>query len=106
MGRPASNATAHKRGGRGSRTASEHPWRKVAWIGIDRDGPQGGHAWMLVLECGHLATRRYVAPAPHRIFRKMPSAPKRCRCLSCALETPRADPQVWIDILTRLGKAP
>lgn len=82
------------------------PWRRVIWIGIDRDGAQGGHAWMLVLECGHLAIRPLVQPAEHRIFRHLPGAPKRCRCLSCEIGTEKADPQIWIDSLIRTGKEP
>lgn len=105
MGRGAQQRK-RERSRRPSPVPNKAPWRKVVWIGVDRSGRQGGQAWMLVLECGHVAIRPLVQPAEHRIFRRIPGAPKRCRCLSCELGTEKADPQIWIDTLIQAGKEP
>jgi len=69
------------------------------WIGVSAPGSQGGKVWTLVLECGHIAHRHYPEPKPHSIFRRMPMAPHKCRCTSCEIGSPPADPQGWIAVL-------
>jgi hypothetical protein len=71
-----------------SRTASTAPWREVRFIET-QTGVHGGEAWMLTLECGHLAFRSIPALGPRtaRVLNgeKPPFAPERVRCIHCEL---------------------
>jgi hypothetical protein len=64
------------------------PWRVVEHID-EQVGTQGGHSWVLTLECGHHAFRpipRIASDTMAAIFGKLVTAPKKVRCLWC--ETP------------------
>lgn len=78
------------------------PWRQVVHI-EHQEGPKGGEYWWLTLECGH---HKAVAIPAYRIeFMAMVSfkdtkrspkkrtAPERCRCLLCALNSDRTQQQ-------------
>lgn len=96
---------ARKRGGIGSRTPSKAPWHEVVYIGKTK-GKQGGSYYYLVLVCGHLAIRPCIEPAAYRLFRRMPGAPKKCRCSSCGAGVKPINPDTWIDTIQRLGYDP
>ena len=64
------------------------PWREVVYIRTmkgDRDGP----FWILTTSCGHTSTRTQRVPRWSDLVRNVRAdhfcAPKRVRCLSCAL---------------------
>jgi hypothetical protein len=62
------------------------PWRQVTHIS-EVEGDRGGWAWVLDLECGHVAVRpqpsRRAGRLTQRLFRKLRFAPKKVRCRVC-----------------------
>lgn len=82
------------------------PRREVVYI-FEREGDRGGTYWLLVLACGHSATRRRVTPSdsPGAIARELfrpfseKLAPKRVQCMYCGSGCAEADPWVLIEAL-------
>ena len=80
------------------------PRRKVVYI-FDREGERGGSYWLLVLECGHSATRSRVNPKnplvalTHALFRPLSEklAPKRVQCMYCGSGAETCDPWALIE---------
>lgn len=67
------------------------PWRQVVHIAT-QEGPRGGEAWVLRLDCDHTAFRpvppfRFFADGGHA--QQPRTAPERVRCLHCGM---RAEP--------------
>lgn len=71
-----------------SRIASTVPWREVRFIET-QTGVHGGEAWMLTLDCGHLAFRSIPSLSPIKVTARVlngakpPTAPERVRCIHC-----------------------
>jgi hypothetical protein len=82
------------------------PRRDVVYI-FEREGDHGGSYWLLVLECGHSATRPRVNPKDplnaltHALFRPLAEkfAPKRVQCMYCGSGCEKDDPWVLIEAL-------
>lgn len=79
------------------------PRRNVVYI-FEREGDRGGSYWLLVLECGHSATRpriNYSDPMgalTHALFRPLSEklAPKRVQCMYCGNGATQCDPWTLI----------
>jgi hypothetical protein len=79
------------------------PRRDVVYI-FEREGDRGGSYWLLVLECGHSATRsrlNYSDPMvalTHALFRPLSEklAPKRVQCMYCGNGASSCDPWILI----------
>jgi hypothetical protein len=80
------------------------PKREVVYI-FEREGDHGGTYWLLVLACGHSATRpriNYRDPAvalTHALFRPLSEklAPKRVQCMYCGSGCEKHDPWILIE---------
>jgi hypothetical protein len=89
------------------------PLRDVIYI-FDREGPNGGFHWRLVLECGHGVTRpsrrakdaKDVSAIAQTMFRPLSEklAPKRVQCHHCGSGAVRRDP--WLLIKACGGVVP
>ena len=82
------------------------PRRNVVYI-FEREGDRGGAYWLLVLECGHSATRARInysdqsspsASLTHALLRPLSEklAPKRVQCMYCGNGSAKCDPWVLI----------
>lgn len=81
------------------------PRRDVVYI-FEREGDRGGAYWLLVLACGHSATRSRVSPRPlnyltHMLFRPLSEklAPRRVQCMYCGAGCEKSDPWILIEVL-------
>lgn len=80
------------------------PRRDVVYI-FEREGDRGGSYWLLVLDCGHSATRLRLntsdplAALTHALFRPLAEklAPKRVQCMYCGSGCEKGDPWVLIE---------
>jgi hypothetical protein len=68
------------------------PWREVVYIRT-LTGDHGAPFWVLTASCGHTSSRTQRVPRPSDIVLgglrpDRYCAPKRVRCLSCALGSP------------------
>lgn len=100
-------AKPSKTGGKGSRRKSgplDGPRREVVYI-FEREGDRGGSYWLLVLKCGHSATRHRVNPKDplaaltYALFRPLSAklAPRRVQCMYCGSGCEKGDPWVLIE---------
>lgn len=88
-----------RRGGKRARGALAGPRREVVYI-FDRKGDHGGLYWLLVLECGHAATRsRAKVGMATLMIRRLSeiTAPKRVQCIHCEAGHPPGDPWTLIE---------
>lgn len=96
-----------KTGGPGSKRRPgplDGPRREVVYI-FEREGDRGGSYWLLVLECGHSATRPRVNPKDplaaltHALFRPLSEklAPKRVQCMYCGSGCDPCDPWALVE---------
>lgn len=80
------------------------PRREVVYI-FEREGDRGGSYWLLVLECGHSATRSRINPKDplaaltHALFRPLVEklAPKRVQCMYCGSGCTKQDPWILVE---------
>jgi hypothetical protein len=79
------------------------PRREVVYI-FEREGDRGGSYWLLVLACGHSATRRRVGPSEpgewaREMFRPLSEkvAPKHVQCMYCGSGCAEDDPWILIE---------
>ena len=79
------------------------PRRDVVYI-FEREVDRGGAYWLLVLGCGHSATRpriNYDDPTAvaHVLFRPLSEklAPKRVQCMYCGSGSEKRDPWILIE---------
>jgi hypothetical protein len=83
------------------------PLREVVYI-LEREGTRGGAIWLLILECGHSASRKRVDPKnwsalAQTMFRPFSEklAPKRVMCHHCGSGEPKRDPAILIKAFDR-----
>ena len=101
--RSSSSTRRHSRAtSRRKKSEFSGPLRKVVYI-FEREGPQGGGIWWLVLECGHAVARKRTVSKSwtavvHLMFEPIEKrfAPKSCQCNYCGTGNEKIDPAVMI----------